>query len=122
MVRLSDGKGEDTGKVRLRVRRTRIRPGAEKPAPRRVSRDGQLIVIGYRNGYIRLWNRQGKTFRKPRRKADTHERRVTCLAVVRMEQTIVSGGEEGHSAGLGREANPIESSLTGHDGSIALLP
>ncbi|HEX3228416.1 MAG TPA: hypothetical protein VHQ95_05590 [Pyrinomonadaceae bacterium] len=118
MVRLGGGKGEDIWKSETGSEKNEDKDRSRGATAAAVSRDGQLIVIGYQNGYIRLWNRQGKALPQAPEEGDTHERRVTCLAVSADGQTIVSGGEEGTVRVWDREAKPIGPALTGHDGSI----
>jgi hypothetical protein len=101
MVRLGGGKGEDIWKSETGSEKNEDKDRSRGATAAAVSRDGQLIVIGYQNGYIRLWNRQGKALPQAPEEGDTHERRVTCLAVSADGQTIVSGGEEGTGACLG---------------------
>lgn len=105
---LSDGKGKDIWK--------RETEGATTAA---LSRDGQTIVIGYQNGFIRLWDRQGEPLgdQEPE-EGQSHDRKITCVAIADDGQTIVSGGEEGTVRLWDRKAKPIGPILRGHAGNI----
>lgn len=117
-VRLSDGKGEDLWKSETESEKDEDQARSRGASSAAISRDGQMIVIGYQNGYIRLWNRQGKAMVEVPEEGDAHEGRVTCVAVSADGQTIASGGEEGTVRLWDREAKPVGPALTGHDGSI----
>jgi WD40 repeat protein len=118
LVRLSDVKGEDIWKTETQSEKAEDQDRNKGASSAAISRDGQLIVIGYQNGYIRLWNRQGKALPQAPQEGETHEGRVTCVAVSADGQTIVSGGEEGTVRLWDREAKPVGPALTGHDGRI----
>ncbi len=118
VVRLSDAKGEDLWKIKTESEKDEDRVRSKGASAAAISRDGQLIVIGYTNGYVRLWNRQGKALVQAPEEGEAHEGRVTCVAVSADGQTIVSGGEEGTVRLWDREAKPIGPSLIGHDGRI----
>jgi uridine kinase len=57
-----------------------------------ISRDGQTIVSGGKDGTVRLWNRQGQPLAEPFR---GHKGVVWSVAISRDGQTIVSGGKDG---------------------------
>jgi len=118
IVRLSDVKGEDLWKSETESEKDEDQARSKGASSAAISRDGQMIVVGYQNGYIRLWNRQGKALVEVPEEGDAHEGRVTCVAVSADGQTIASGGEEGTVRLWDREARPVGPSLTGHDGSI----
>jgi WD40 repeat protein/energy-coupling factor transporter ATP-binding protein EcfA2 len=117
-VQLSDGKGEDLWKSETESEKDEDRDRSNGASSAAISRDGQTIVIGYQNGYVRLWNRQGKALVQAPEEGEAHEGRVTCVAVSTDGQTIASGGEEGTVRLWDREAKPVGPSLTGHDGRV----
>jgi WD40 repeat protein len=117
-VRLSDGKGGDIWKSESEREKAEDKDRSREASAAALSRDGQLIVIGYQNGYIRLWNRQGQALVQAPNEGDTHEGRVTSIAVSGDGQTIVSGGAEGTVRVWDREAKPVGPALAGHDGRI----
>ena len=118
MVRLSDAKGEDLWKIDTESEKDEDRARSKGASAAAISRDGQLIVIGYTNGYVRPWTRQGKALVLAPEEGEAHEGRVTCVAVSADGQTIVSGGEEGTVRVWDRDAKPMGPSLIGHDGKI----
>ncbi len=118
IVRLGDSKGEDLWKTGTEAEKDDDKERSTGASAAAISRDGQMIAIGYQNGYVRLWNRQGKTIEQVPEEGDAHEGRVTCVAVSADGQTIVSGGEEGTVRVWDREAKSVGPALTGHDGSI----
>lgn len=118
MVRLSDVKGEDIWKTETENEKDEDRDRSNGASSAAISRDGQLIVIGYQNGYVRLWNRLGKALVQAPEEGQAHEGRVTCVAVSADGQTIVSGGEEGTVRLWDREAKPMGPVLSGHDGNV----
>ncbi len=118
MVRLSDAKGEDLWKIKTEGEKNEDRARSKGASAAAISRDGQLIVIGYTNGYVRPWNRQGKALVEAPEEGEAHEGRVTCVAVSADGQTIVSGGEEGTVRVWDRQAKPMGPSLIGHDGKV----
>ena len=117
-VWLSDGNGEDIWKRETEQQKEESRDRSRGATCAAISRDGQMIVIGYQNGYIRLWDRQGKPLVDEPEEGTAHDGRVTCVAVAADGQTIVSGGEEGTVRLWDRQGKPIGPPLRGHDGNI----
>src|SRR6185436_2038745 len=117
-VRLSDGKGEDIWKKETDQEKEEDRDRSAGATTATLSRDGQTIVIGYQNGFIRLWDRQGKPLIEEREEGQSHDGKVTCVAIAVDGQTIVSGGEEGTVRLWDRKAKRIGPILRGHAGNI----
>jgi WD40 repeat protein len=117
-VRLSDGKGEDIWKRDTDQGKREDRDRSEGATTATLSRDGQTIVIGYQNGFIRLWSRNGKPLVDEPEEGQSHDGRVTCVAISVDGQTIVSGGEEGTVRLWDRKAKPNGTPLRGHAGNI----
>ena len=117
-VGLSDAKGEDIWKRETESEKREEQDRNKGASSATISPDGQLIVIGYQNGYLRLWNRQGKALMLDPEEGETHEGRVTCLAVSADGQTIVSGGDEGTVRLWDRDLTPVGPALIGHDGRV----
>ena len=117
-VWLSDGKGEDIWKKETEKEKDQDRDRSNGATTAAISRDGRMIVIGYENGYIRLWNRQGEPLVEEPEQGDAHEGKVTCVAVSADGQTIVSGGEQGTVRLWNRKSQPVGPPLRGHDGTI----
>lgn len=117
-VRLSDGKGEDIWKRDTDQGKREDRDRSLGATTAALSRDGQTIVIGYQNGFIRLWDRSGKPLIEAPEEGQSHDGRVTCVAISVDGQTIVSGGEEGTVRLWDRKAKPNGTPLRGHAGNI----
>jgi WD40 repeat protein len=117
-VWLSDGKGEDIWKRGTAEEKEEDSDRNEGATTATLSRDGQTIVIGYQNGFIRLWDRQGKPLIEEPEEGQSHDGKVTCVAIAADGQTIVSGGEEGTVRLWDRRAKRIGPILRGHAGNI----
>jgi WD40 repeat protein len=117
-VWLSDGKGEDLWKRDTEQGKKEDQDRSAGATTATLSRDGQTIVIGYQNGFIRLWDRQGKPLVEEPEEGQSHDGKVTCVAISVDGQTIVSGGEEGTVRLWDRKAKPSGPTLRGHAGNI----
>jgi WD40 repeat protein/energy-coupling factor transporter ATP-binding protein EcfA2 len=117
-VWLSDGKGEDIWKRDNEQGKKEDQDRSEGATTATLSRDGQTIVIGYQNGFIRLWDRQGKPLVEEPEEGQSHDGKVTCVAIAVDGQTVVSGGEEGTVRLWDRKAKRIGPILRGHAGNI----
>jgi WD40 repeat protein len=117
-VWLSDGKGEDLWKKETEREKEADRDRSEGATVATISRDGQTIVIGYQNGFIRLWNRLGKPLVEEPEEGQSHDGKITCVDISADGQTIVSGGEEGTVRLWDRKAKRIGPILGGHAGNI----
>jgi WD40 repeat protein len=117
-VWLSDGKGDDIWKRDTEQGKKEDQDRSVGATTTTLSRDGQTIVIGYQNGFIRLWDRQGKPLVQEPEEGQSHDGRVTCVAIAVDGQTIISGGEEGTVRLWDRKAKPIGPTLRGHAGNI----
>uniref|UniRef100_UPI0039C72438 WD40 repeat domain-containing protein n=1 Tax=Anabaena sp. CCY 9402-a TaxID=3103867 RepID=UPI0039C72438 len=80
-----------------------------------MSRDGQTIVSGGKDGMVRLWNLQGLPLAAPFR---GHQGRVYSIAISRDGQTIVSGGEDITVRLWNLQGLPLAEPFRGHQGEV----
>lgn len=77
------------------------------------SQDGQLIVAGYSDGFIKLWSRDGKLIKS----YNGHSDYVKSLAITKNNQTIISGSAD-NSIIMWNTNGTILKSIRDHKGIV----